>query len=226
MALSINKRGRTTVSTDEPRIIRLVTSVRENNDELAFLQLKSYLDFYVKLFGHKYRIPGCDSEEIEQECLFALRYKAIEDFNPKRGKFRSFAILCIRRHLFSIIKSGSQQKRRVLNESLSLDEDRSGDEGESLSLINLVVKEEDPADVEIVKNESRQHKCNKLLTRLSKLEKEVFGLYIQQYHYDEIVDELRRMFRRKRVSKKTVDNALQRVRLKAEVIADKIDFSE
>lgn len=224
MALSEKERERSG-HTDEQKITKLVISVRELNDEDAFVELRKYLDFYVKLFGHKYRIPGCDSEEIEQECLFALRYKAIEDFNPDRGKFRSFAILCIRRHLFSIIKGNSQQKRRVLNESLSLDEDRS-DDGENLSLINLIVKEELPADEEVVKKESRLTKHRKLKSRLSKLEKEVFNLYVRQYHYDEIVDELRDVFRDKKVTKKTVDNALQRIRLKAQGMVDKIDWDE
>jgi len=119
---------------DEQKFTSLVDLVRENDCKSSFNELREYLSSYIHLFGRKYRIPGCDSDEIEQECLFALRYKAIEDFNPLRGKFRSFAILCMKRHLFSIIKGSNQQKRRVLNNSLSLDEDRSG--GDDLSLSN------------------------------------------------------------------------------------------
>ncbi len=211
---------------DEKKIVVLVNAVRKTQNDSAFEQIAEYLNFYVKLFGVKYKIPGCDSHEIEQECLFALRYKAIEDFNPARGKFRSFAILCIRRHLFSIIKANKQQKRRVLNESLSLDEDHS-DDGENLALINLVVKESNPADLDIVREESNKFKKNKLFSRLSKLEKEIVVLYMQQYHYDEIVDELNKSFpnRQRPLDKRTVDNALQRVRKKAKDISDKIDFS-
>ena len=126
MSLSTKTGERIKVSTvEQQHINNLVVSVRDHDNEQAFKKLKKYMDFYIKFFGNKYRIPGCDSEEIEQECLVALRYKAIEDFNPARGQFRSFAILCIRRHLFSIIKGGTQQKRRVLNESLSLNEELS-----------------------------------------------------------------------------------------------------
>ena len=226
MLISRNNAGDRLLDTEEQQQInRLVVSVRDNRDESAFLELKSYLDYYVKLFGSKYRIPGCDADEIEQESLYALRYKAIEDFNPTRGKFRSFAILCIRRHLFSIIKGNNQQKRRVLNESLSLDQDRS-DGGENLSLVNLVVKSGIPADEEVVRAESHAIKRNQLLSRLSRLEREVFELYTQQYHYDEIVDELKKIFPGKNMSKKTVDNGLQRVRSKAQEMTANLDWED
>lgn len=224
MSLSKKKRERIKISTAEQHINRLVLSVRDNDNEQAFKKLKDYLDFYIKFFGYKYKIPGCDSEEIEQECLVALRYKAIDDFNPARGKFRSFAILCIRRHLFSLIKSGTQQKRRVLNESLSLNEDHS-DGGDNLSLINLVVKEEKSADEEVINQENKSNQCNKLLAKLSKLEKEVFLLYIQQYHYEEIAFEVKKLLKKK-ITKKTVDNALCRIKLKAHQLAKNMDFSE
>lgn len=207
----------------EDEICSLVNFVRELDCESSFGELKIYLGHYIRLFGRKYRIPGCDSDEIEQECLYALRYKAIEDFDPSRGKFKSFAILCIKRHLFSLIKGTTQQKRRVLNQSLSLDEDRS-DEGESLSLINVITEDKLSADDEIAKDETYQLRRTKLLAKLSALEQEVFKLYLQQFHYDEIVIELKKMFPSKRLSKKAVDNALQRIRQKAQCFVEKDDI--
>jgi len=214
-------------SNEELKITKLVIKVRDglDKDESALRELQKYLEFYVKLFGNKYRIPGCDADEIEQECWVALRYKAIEDFNPERGKFKSFAILCIRRHLSSIIKGNCQHKRRVLNESLSLNEDRS-DEGENLSLVNLIVKEEIAADELLAKDEMFAAQQSKLICRLSKLEKEVFKYYLQQFHYDEIVSELENVFPGKDINKKTVDNALQRLRSKAQELAKSLDFEE
>lgn len=230
MALSPKKeRGRPVAdkkkSNEELKLTNLVVKVRDYQDESAFVELQTHVEFYVKLFGNKYRIPGCDSDEIEQECWIALRTKAIEDFNPQRGKFKSFAILCIRRHLFSIIKGNNQHKRRVLNESLSLDEDRS-DEGENLSLASLIVKEEPAADEAVANEETFLVQQRRLVQRLSKLEKEVFKFYLQQMHYDEIVDELNRVLPGKNVNKKTVDNALQRLRSKAQDLAKTLDFEE
>jgi len=222
--MRLSLKGRDKPNEEEQKTIRLVNAVRELRDESAFIELQRCLEFYVRLFGNMYKIPGCDSDEIEAECWYALRYKAIEDFNPARGKFLSFAILCIRRHLFSIIKGNNQQKRRALNESLSLDENR-GEDGD-LSLINLVVKSGKPADEELSDAESRQNKRDRLLRRLSKLEREVCKLYLSQYHYDEIVDSLEEVFPDRNITKKTVDNALQRARSKAHKLAKKLDFSE
>ncbi len=200
--------------TDELKVIVLVNQVRNSDCENAFGELREYLSSYISLFEHKYRIPGCDADEIEQECLFALRFKAIEDFNPTRGKFRSFAILCMKRHLFSIIKASSQQKRRVLNESLSLDEDRS--EGNELSLSNLITKDEPSTVEKLEKEETTNITKQRLLSKLSRLEQEVFKLYIQQYPYDEIAAALEKIFPNKKFSKKSVDNSLVRVRAKAQ----------
>lgn len=208
---------------NEEEITVLVGHVRENDNETAFQSLRTYLGYYIKLFGRKYKIPGCDSDEIEQECLYALRYKAIEDFNPERGKFKSFAILCIKRHLFSLIKGNNQLKRRVLNTSLSLDEDRS-EGGESLSLISIITEDAPNIDDQLAKDENTEKHRHKLLSKLSVLEQEVFKLYLQQLHYDEIVKELKRVFPDKRITKKTVDNSLQRIRAKAQQMADGLDW--
>ncbi|KKL88893.1 hypothetical protein LCGC14_1920170, partial [marine sediment metagenome] len=182
----------------------------------------------IKLFGRRYRIPGCDADEIEQECLYALRYKAIEDFDGTRGKFRSFAILCIKRHLFSLIKSSKQQKRRVQNESLSLDESRSDEEG--LNLGSLISRS-GPTEVEFLeKEEDHLLKRDKLISRLSRLEQEVLKLYLAQNRYDEMVEKLKVInakdkFTDRKINKKSVDNALQRARSKAQNLADQLDWS-
>jgi len=202
--------------TDEPKVVALVYQVRNMDCEHAFEKLREYLSSYIGLFEHKYKIPGCDTDEIEQECLYALRFKAIEDFNPIRGKFRSFAILCMKRHLFSIIKASSQQKRRVLNESLSLDEDRS--EGNHLSLNSLITKDTLSAVDKLEKAEIISLMKQRLLSKLSRLEQEVFKLYIRQFSYEEMVEQLKQIFPNKRWSKKSCDNALVRVRAKSRTI--------
>ncbi len=215
--------GDRTDEQNEEQIAGLVHLVREDDCESSFCELRAYLSSYISLFERRYKIPGCDADEIEQECLYALRYKAIEDFNPSRGKFRSFAILCMKRHLFSIIKGSNQQKRRVLNESLSLDEDRS--EGDHLSLSNLITKGSEISVVErLEKEELTTATKTRLLSKLSRLEQEVFKLYIQQYPYDEIAQELERIFPNKRFSKKSVDNALVRLRLKAQNMSKNIEW--
>lgn len=207
---------------DEKIIINLVVKIKEDRCEESFRRIREYLNSYITLFERKYRIPGCDADEIEQECLFALRFKAIEDFNPTRGKFRSFAILCMKRHLFSIIKASSQQKRRVLNESLSLDEDRGEKGNNDLSLNNLISREEPPDDLE--RTECNDLLTSKLMAQLSKLEQEVFKLYVGQNSYQEITKELNKIFPDKKYAIKSTDNALSRIKSKSAHLGVNVDF--
>jgi RNA polymerase sporulation-specific sigma factor len=220
--MTLPKKGRDN-DTIEEKIVKLIEYIRVSDNEAAFVELKIYLDPYIKLFGRKYKIAGHDKDEIEQECLYALRYKAIEDFNTSRGKFKSFAILCIKRHLFSLIKSNNQQKRRPLNQSLSLDEDRS-EGGENLSLSSLVPEDGISGIEELERDENYKVKLQKLLGRLSDLEQDVLKLYLMQLHYDEMVEKLQEMYPDKKISAKTCDNSLVRVRLKAREMSINLDW--
>lgn len=220
----VSKR-KTQANATEKQIVALVKNVKKRsaNHEEAFIQLRAQLQYYIKNFSKKYKIPGCDADEIEQECLFALRYKAINDFNAKRGKFKSFAILCIRRHLFSLIKGNNQQKRKALNTSISLDEDRSED-GENLTLVSLITNNELSADDQLAKSELFNKLQSELLAELSALEADVFFLYTQKYRYDEIVERLQKKYPNKEISRKSVDNSLQRIRNKSVQIINYEDF--
>ena len=215
----------------EEQIVELVITVRECECddkkcfkcEDSFQFLRKYLSNSISGFERKYKIPGCDADEIGQECLVALRYKAIDDFDPERGKFRSFAILCMKRHLFSIIKGSNQQKRKILNESQSLDEDRSND-GENLSLNNIVTRDELTSAQQMEKVEWTDVIKERLTSKLSPLEKEVFELYIQGSAYEEIAEGLNKKFPHKKFTKKSVDNALVRLRFKAHELNKENEF--
>ena len=72
---------------------------------------------------HKFYIPGHNADDINQEALFALRYKAIPDYRKevigRNGPypFDKFAVLCIRRHLSTLLKTCYQNKQKTLNTS-------------------------------------------------------------------------------------------------------------
>ena len=102
-----------------------------------------------------------------------------------------------------------------MNESLSLDQDRSED-GDSLSLSSLITRDELSVDEALEKMETFKVEQQHLLSRLSELEQEVFKLYLQQNSYEEMVDELKVIFPFKKITKKTVDNALVRLKMKAQ----------
>lgn len=202
--------------SEESGIFELIKKVKYRNDGKSYDLILEYMKKYIEMFCRRFTIAGLSNDDIEQECLFALRYKAIDDFNPNRGTFKTFAVLCIKRHLFSIIKGNNQNKKKALNVSLSIDNPRKCDNSDELSLRNIIADDGMFIDELIEKREDDDIRQNKLMEKLSEFEKEVFVLYRQKYRYDEIVDVLRE--RGRDVDKKSIDNSAQRIRSKAKSI--------
>ena len=212
-----SKRG-----SEEQRILDLIKKVKYDNDQNCYNELHFYMKSYIDLFCNKFIIAGLAKDDIEQECLFALRYKAIDDYNPSRGSFKTFAVLCIKRHLFSKIKENNQHKKKAMTVAMSLDESREED-SELLMLRNIIASNEMTADEELSKLETNKKMEDALLQKLSDLEKDVYYLYIQKYHYEEIVDILKENGR-KDITKKATDNAVQRLKTKSQSLFKNEDF--
>ena len=139
----------------EEKMFELIKKVKYENSEIAYQEVYKIMKPYIDQFCRQFMIAGLANDDIEQECLFALRYKAIDDFNPKRGKFKTFAVLCIKRHLFSLIKGNKQHKKKVNYLALSLDETRD-ENGEELVLRNIIADENSDTYEQVQKKEDRQ----------------------------------------------------------------------
>jgi len=190
---------------------------------------------------HKFYLPGHTMEDINQEALFALRYKAIPDYNKevigRNGPypFDKFASLCIRRHLSTLSKTCYQNKQKTLNTSLSLDQDRNDSSEEALFLVDIIPKTEGTIVDEIGDKEYHNFLFNKLYERLSKFEKQVFLLYSQKYSYEEISVLIKKKYKKDGVKAKnkkmkdivkSVDNALSRMKQKAKEVYSKYGEEE
>lgn len=209
-------------SIKEQELLELVKKVKYHNDEAAYKKLHFYMKPYIDIFCNKFVIAGLGNDDIEQECSIALKYKAIDDFNPSRGKFKTFAVLCIKRHLFSKIKENNQNKKKAINVAVSIDESHE-ENGEELMLRNLLASGGMSADERLGEDEEKQIKENLLISKLSDLEKDVYILYVQKYHYEEMVEILRREGRED-ISLKCIDNSVQRLKMKARNMSKSIDF--
>lgn len=192
--------------------------------EIVFDKVKPRIQALVNRFN----IAGLDKSDILQESLYALRFKAIKDYNPERGHgegwppFERFAILCIRRHLSTEYKSSYQNKKRVLNYSMSLNQDTSSSDEENMFLINIIQDETGYEDIlDYVENKEYYSTLVKnLLENLSKFEKEVFVLYAQNYSYEEIAEKINENRVKVKIKIKAVDNALSRIKTKARGIIE------
>lgn len=223
------------VDPEVTMLMDLVYQVRDAKTDaafnIAFEKIANHLEPKIKKIAGKFRIPGCTFDDVYQECLYALQYKAIKDYDETRGTDRTkpapfdrFALLCIRRHLATTLKTSKQNRHAVINTSQSLDQDRSNNNDE-LSLINIVCATEGDVLGTLQKSEYFKNFINKLLIKLSQFEKQVFYLYAQQYTYEEIskLINTHRNVGRIRVNVKGVDNALSRIKNKADILFRRID---
>lgn len=209
------------------KYVKLVDEIRNTKKpeeiEKAFNEIVKMMDSKIKQISYNMRIPGCLQDDLYQEALYALRYKAIKDYDKSRSDrteispFDNFALLCIRRHLSTKLKSSFQSKNIVINQALSIDQDRSvsGSENESVNLSDIIPSNDIDASSMFEKSEGYNLLVKSLWGKMSILEQKVFLLYKQNMSYEEIA---RKVYDKKKITKadtKSVDNALSRIKMKA-----------
>ncbi len=160
----------------------------------------------VRACARPYFLAGGDSEDLIQEGMLGL-LSAFREYNPEGGaSLRTFAELCIKRRLYSAIKSAAGTKHSPLNDYVSL-ESPSFDESQSQaeSILNTAFRRE-PEDL-LIDKERFDEILSDFAVHLSGLEAEILGLYLKGLSYREIAQIIKK-------SPKSVDNAVQRVRRK------------
>lgn len=233
---SVKRKG----TVGETDYIELVEQVRRSRSQekvnIAFNEIERRMRSKIKQISYKFNIPGSSFPDVYQEALYALRYKAIKDYDKDRGNdtgpypFDKFAVLCIRRHLSTKLKAAYQNKQKVMNSCLSLDQDRNSSSDDSLYLADIVPRTEGTVLELLEENEYYRTLFSNLFTRLSEFEREVFLLYVQKYSYEQIAERINAKSGRKRgkalINVKSVDNALSRIKNKAKEIFDEFGSDE
>jgi len=214
------------------RFIKLVEIVRNSKNikkiDEAFNEIVELMKVKISHLSYSIKIPGLKIEDLYQEALFALRYKAIKDYDQTRSNrakispFDSFAVLCIRRHLSTKLKASYQGKQRVLNNSISLDQDRSNGNSieEYSTLAEIMPYTAQDAFIEIRNQEDFSYLVKRLWEKMSDLEQKVFILYRQNMSYEEITKIINKniKIKKEKINIKSVDNALSRIKSKGKEI--------
>jgi DNA-directed RNA polymerase specialized sigma24 family protein len=213
--------------------IDLVEVVRHSKikteSDKAFNTIVDLMGPKIEQMSYKFKIPGLGRMDVYQEALYALRYKAIKDYDCNKSTlqaispFDKFAILCIRRHLSTKFKSSYQNKSRTLNSSISLDQDRKEyfQNDEPLFLSDILAQSDDDAALKYYNKEYNKVLFSKLFHRLSELEKEVFMYYAQRLTYEEIVAKINYRKTKNKINIKSIDNSISRIKQKAKIIYEK-----
>lgn len=197
--------------TDE----QLVAEIREGNKELMDFLMVKYKSMVRKKARAMFLLGG-ENEDLIQEGMIGL-IKAVRDYDPDQGaSFASFAELCVSRQMYSAIEASKRKKHIPLNSYVSLYDD-SGQEGEErrTPLIDTIepVRDNDPEVLYLGKKFTEVF-IEQLKDTLSPLENHVLYLHLMGTDYKTIAELLGK-------SPKSIDNALQRIKAKAEKMLDK-----
>ena len=190
------------ILTDE----ELVKMAQEGSATAEEFLISKYKELAKRKAG-AYFIMGGDKEDVIQEGMIGI-FKAIRQYRDDRNtSFRTFAELCITRQIISAIRKANLRKHSILNESVSLNDEREPD-GEHQPLEETLRAKEDmnPEALLMMKEVSEFLKAESGEI-FSPLEKMVWARMLQGKNYREIAAELHR-------SSKTVDNAMQRIKKK------------
>lgn len=141
-----------------------------------------------------------EAEDLFQEGLIGLN-NAVRTYVPENGaSFRTYAGVCIRNRIISAVRK-AQSSGNVLNfNALPLSEQTDAYSADAQEPENAVLRGEQIREV-----------MQYIEENLSDMEKRVLSLYLDGKTYDEISDILQ-------VTKKSCDNAMQRVRKKLKLL--------
>ena len=194
--------------TDE----QLLCDYTNGNQEIMDYLMVKYKSMVRKKARAMYLLGG-ENEDLIQEGMIGL-IKAVRDFDEtQKTSFSSFAELCVSRQMYSAIEASNRKKHLPLNSYVSLYEDSEQEgEGRSLPLIDTIEssKENDP-EVLYFGKEYTEAFAEQLKELLSPLENHVLYLHLMGTDYRTIAELLGK-------SPKSVDNALQRIKTKAQKI--------
>jgi RNA polymerase sporulation-specific sigma factor len=206
---------------ENERLLVYVRRFKESQDPEAFAMIAKVMEGYFQhlTFRKFFYVPGNAPDDLYQEALVALATKAIPDYVEEKGPFVTFAKLCVRRHIITILKSASNNRHGPLNTSVSIDApvSESGEDDEGPMTVGGFISNGQEGIVEkLVRGENFKGLRRTLLSRLTSLEALVLDLYLKNLSYFDIVNFMNKRRRgRNRVGCKTIDNALCRIKKKA-----------
>ncbi|WP_297981708.1 sigma-70 family RNA polymerase sigma factor [uncultured Oscillibacter sp.] len=158
----------------------------------------------VRTCARPFFLFGGDSEDLTQEGMVGL-IKAVREYDAsKEASFRTFAEICIRSRLYSVLRAAARDKHAPLNQSVPLDTPFFDSNSYTSGTNNLAQR--NPED-DLIDREHTAALLSGVRKQLSEFEAKILGYYLDGLSCREIA---------KTVGKppKSVDNAVQRIRRK------------
>ena len=158
----------------------------------------------VRSCARPYFLTGGDSEDLTQEGMVGL-LKAVREYDAsKEASFRTFAEICIRNRLYSVLRAAARDKHMALNQSVPLDTPFF--DGNSYTSGTSDLAQRDP-EAYLIDREHTAALLSCVRKQLSEFEAKILGYYLDGLSCREIAETVGK-------PPKSVDNAVQRIRRK------------
>ena len=165
-------------------------------DQSAFHQLANRFFLVLKKKAAAYSRGGTEADDLVQEGLIGL-HNAVLTFDEGGGaSFRTYADVCIRNRMISSLRRSGYGRDRMNGTVASIEEVEELESPPESDPLNAVILKEDLNALE-----------GYLREQLSPAESRVLDLYLSGLSYEEIAKRLG-------ITRKSCDNAMQRVRKK------------
>lgn len=169
---------------------QLIHMVRENDNEAYIVLLDRYTPM-INAIVTKYANPS-DRDDLTQEANLSFYYAA-QFFDFQSSSFKTFSSVCVERSIISALSKSNAKKRIPSELIVPLDDD--------------VMSHSDDPESMLLQKEAREQVAEQIVNKLSEFELSVLRSFLKTGSYDETAAALS-------VTRKSVDNALLRVRRK------------
>ncbi len=181
----------------------LINYIAEGNEEANNILIKKYEPLITSIASKMLPLcknNGLDINDLIQEGMIGLNH-AIDRYQEQEDTlFYTYAKKCIERKIISVVVSSRRNKNKILNESISYDDDEIA--------LNKVLKDSSPNPEEIILDrENEEDFILEVKDKLTDFENQVFELLLSGFKYREIARILDK-------EDKSIDNAIQRIRNK------------
>ena len=181
----------------------LVKKYKAGDPKAQNMLIQRYSPVIKRCMATLYLIGG-DKDDLMQEGRLGLM-AAVRDYDTtKQIAFFPFAKLCISRMQMNAVEASRRLKNKPLSGYVSISENENNEKYDLKEILSQEIS--NPEEI-LIDSERTAYLRKKIDENLSLYEKKVLSLHMQGYDYRKIAETLEK-------KPKSVDNALQRIRLK------------
>ena len=194
---------------NDNELLSYVSESNEQAEELLYKKYEPLINSSAKRMYTYCKNTGLEFGDLVQEGMLGLN-QAINTYKDNKDTlFYTYAKTCIDRKIISLVVSATRQKHKILNTSLSFEKEFEDDSNNKLENIIKDTKE-NPEEI-LINSEKEEELIKQIKSVLTEFEEQVFDLKLNYFNYKEIASILDK-------DPKAIDNALQRIKLKAKKI--------